>query len=72
MAKLLFGSGCSQMLTRQWPLWCRDTSTWSRRGGLPIFANTWDLIFSEWFGTASGSSFFGASLFDHFHHFLGS
>ena len=39
-------SGCCQMLTRYLPPWCRDTSTRSSRGGLPIFANNWDLISS--------------------------
>ena len=49
------------MLTRQLPFWCWDTSTRSRPGGLPIFANTWDLIFPVWSNTTTGSSFFGTA-----------
>ena len=74
-AKFLSGSGCCQMLTRYLPLWCLETSTRSRRGGLPIFANTWDLIFAVWFGsgcsTAAGSIFVWENPFGLFHYFLG-
>ena len=70
-AEFLFGSGCCQMLTRYLPLWCRDISRRSSRGGLPIFANTWDLIFSVWFGTAAASSLFGKVFVEFFHYFLG-
>ena len=66
----LFGSGCCQILTRYLPLWCRDISRRSSRGGLPIFANTWDLIFSVWFGTAAASSLFGKVFFVFFFIFL--
>ena len=59
MAMLLSGSVRSQMLTRYLPLWCLETSTRSSRGGLPMFASTWDLIFSVWLGTTGGSSLVG-------------
>jgi hypothetical protein len=62
-AKFLSGSGCCQMLTRYLPLWCRHISRRSSRGGLPILANTWDLIRSVWFGTAAVSSLFGEVFF---------
>ena len=73
-AMFFFGSVCSQMLTRYLPLCCLQTSTRSNRGGLPIFANTWDLITAVWFGsgcsTATASFLFVGIFLGVFHYFL--
>ena len=72
-ARSLIGSGCSQMLTRYLSLCCLQTSTRCNRGGLPIFANTWDLIFSAWFGLGCSAGSFvlvRGGILDIFHYFL--